>query len=137
MKYDTISDIVRIILMWIVSVLRETFGKYDSFLITLIIFVSADYISGIFVAISARKLSSRIGYKGILKKFGIFCVIAITAVIEQSVFEMTGLCSAVILYYISNEGISILENLCRLGVPIPNKLHTVFLSLQDEDLEKR
>lgn len=134
-KDNTIFSIARILFMWIVTAFRGLFGEYDNLLITLIVFISADYITGICAAILAKELSSHVGATGLLKKFGILCIISITAVIEKNILETTALRSAVILYYISNEGISILENLCRVGVPVPQKLRSILTRLQDDDID--
>lgn len=124
-------DIIRILAMWIAAVLRNLIGPYDNFLLTLILFISADYITGVVAAIVTKRVSSHTGAVGLLKKFGILCVVSVTAVMEKNILESTTLRSAVILYYISNEGISILENLCRIGVPIPQKLRSVLVSLSE------
>ena len=99
--------------------------------------MSIDYITGICAAVVEKNVSSRVGSVGLLKKLGIFCAIAITAIIEQNILDTTALRSAVILYYISNEGISILENLCRIGVPIPKKLRSILENLQDDNPSER
>ena len=109
MNNESAFDVIRILMMWFAAAFRLLFGQYDNLLITLIIFISVDYITGICAAIAEKKLSSKTGATGLLKKFGILCVISITTVMEQNILDTNALRSAVILYYISNEGISILD----------------------------
>ena len=135
-KDETLFDILRVLVMWIAAVLRNLIGPYDNFLLTLILFISADYITGVVAAIVTKRVSSHTGTVGLLKKFGILCVVSLTTIMETNILESTTLRSAVILYYISNEGISILENLCRIGVPIPQKLRSVLISLSDNKNNK-
>lgn len=133
---ESAFDVIRILMMWFTAAFRLLFGQYDNFLITLIIFISVDYITGICAAIAEKKLSSKTGATGLLKKFGILCVISITTVMEQNILDTNALRSAVILYYISNEGISILENLCRIGVPVPQKLRSILENLKEDTSEE-
>ena len=129
-------DIMRILTMWIAAVLRNLIGPYDNFLLTLILFISADYITGVVAAIVTNRVSSHTGTVGLLKKFGVLCVVSLTTIMETNLLESTTLRCAVILYYISNERISILENLCRIGVPIPQKLRSVLISLSENKNNK-
>lgn len=128
----TAEDVVRILVMWVITAFRSLFGYCDDLISTLLVLIGADYITGICVAFSEKKLSSKTGAVGLLKKFGVLCVISLTAVIEQRILETTSLRSTIILYYISNEGISILENLCKMGIPVPEKLRSALSSLKDE-----
>lgn len=132
-KRDSSGDLCRVTVMCIASSIEKFFGGYDGIFITLIGFISLDYITGIGSALIRKNLSSRQGAIGLIKKLGILCVIAITTLIEENILQTTALRNAVILYYISNEGISILENLCKLGVPIPDKLKETLDSFKKED----
>ncbi|NLE25481.1 MAG: phage holin family protein [Clostridiaceae bacterium] len=105
-------------------------GGQDGFFYALIAFVSLDYITGVFCAIVDKKLSSDIGAKGILKKVLIFVLVGVAHIIDTQILGSSGIRSgalrtAVIFFYLSNEGISILENAGRLGLPIPEKLKNV------------
>ena len=105
-------------------------GRQDGFLYALIAFVFIDYITGVFCAIVDKKLSSEIGAKGIFKKVLIFVLVGVAHIIDTQVlgsFGDTGgaLRTAVIFFYLSNEGISILENAGHIGLPIPMKLKDV------------
>lgn len=136
-KSESMGDICRIVVMCIASSIEYMFGGYDGIFLTLIVFISVDYITGICSAFIQKNLSSRKGAVGLIKKFGILCVIAITALIERNILHTSTLRNAVVLYYISNEGISIVENLCKIGVPIPNKLRETLDSFSEKDEEDK
>ena len=97
-------------------------GGCDGLLIALVIFAVADYITGVMCAISDKKLSSEVGFKGICRKVIIFMLVGVAHVIDVNVIA-TGsvLRTAVIFFYLSNEGVSLLENAGHLGLPIRRK----------------
>ena len=107
-------------------------GGCDGLLYALIAFVVIDYITGVMCAIIDRKLSSAVGFKGIFRKVLIFLLVGIANIIDVQVIG-TGavLRTAVIFFYISNEGVSLLENAVHLGLPIPEKIKTVLEQLHD------
>ena len=107
-------------------------GGCDGLLIALVIFAVADYITGVMCAVSDKKLSSEVGFKGICRKVIIFMLVGIAHVIDVNVIA-TGsvLRTAVIFFYLSNEGVSLLENAGHLGLPIPEKLKIVLEQLHD------
>lgn len=107
-------------------------GGCDGLLIALVIFAVADYITGVMCAISDKKLSSHVGFKGICRKVIIFMLVSVAHVIDVNVIA-TGsvLRTAVIFFYLSNEGVSLLENAGHLGLPIPEKLKIVLEQLHD------
>ena len=106
-------------------------GGLDGFLYALIIFVIVDYITGIMVAIINRELSSEIGARGIFKKVLIFIFVAVAHIIDSRLIgEGSVIRTAVIFFYLSNEGISIIENSARIGLPVPEKLKDVLTQLQ-------
>lgn len=109
-------------------------GGWDGFLYALVVFVVLDYLTGVMVAILERQLSSEIGARGIFKKVLIFSLVAVAHIIDSDIIE-TGstIRTAVIFFYLSNEGISILENTAKIGLPIPAKLKTVLEKLNKED----
>ena len=107
-------------------------GGWDGLLYALIAFVAADYITGVMCAAVDRKLSSEVGFKGILKKVLIFMLVGIGNILDALVIgNGSVLRTAVIFFYISNEGISLLENAGHLGLPFPEKLKTVLEQLHD------
>ena len=107
-------------------------GGYDGFLYALIAFVVIDYILGVMCAILEKHLSSDVGARGIFKKVVIFSLVGIAHIIDQNIIGDGGVIrTAVIFFYLSNEGISIIENATRLGLPIPEKLRDVLEQLKD------
>ena len=107
-------------------------GGYDGFLYALIAFVVLDYLLGVMCAIIEKHLSSDVGARGIFKKVVIFSLVGVAHIIDQNIIGDGGvLRTAVIFFYLSNEGISIIENATRLGLPVPEKLHDVLEQLKD------
>ena len=107
-------------------------GGADGFLYALIAFVVIDYITGVMCAIVDKKLSSVVGFKGIFKKVLIFILVGVGNIIDVQVLGQAGvLRTAVIFFYLSNEGVSLLENAGHLGLPIPAKLKAVLEQLHD------
>lgn len=108
-------------------------GGLDGLLYALIAFVAVDYITGLMAAGLERKLSSGVGFRGIFKKVVIFCLVAVGHIIDTYVIgNGSVLRTAVIFFYLSNEGISILENAGRIGLPIPERLKNVLEQLKEE-----
>ena len=107
-------------------------GGFDGFLYALIAFAVIDYITGVMCAISDKKLSSEVGFKGICRKVLIFVLVGIGNLVDVYVLGEAGvLRTAVIFFYLSNEGVSLLENSAHLGLPIPQKLKSVLEQLHD------
>ncbi len=107
-------------------------GGCDGLLYALLAFVVADYITGVMCAIIDKKLSSEVGFKGICRKVLIFILVGIANILDVQVIG-TGsvLRTAIIFFYISNEGVSLLENAGHLGLPYPEKLKSVLQQLHD------
>jgi len=109
-------------------------GGFDELLYALVAFTAIDYVTGVMLAIFERRLSSEIGYRGILKKVLIFMIVALGHIIDSKILGTgSAVRTAVIFFYISNEGISILENSARLGLPIPEKLKAVLYQIKKGD----
>lgn len=107
-------------------------GGVDGFLYALIAFTVIDYITGVMCAITDKNLSSSIGFKGICRKVLIFTLVGIGNIVDVYVLGQGGvLRTAVIFFYLSNEGVSVLENSAHLGLPIPEKLKEVLEQLHD------
>ena len=108
-------------------------GGVDGFLYALIAFAVIDYLTGVMCAISDKTLSSAVGFKGICRKVLIFAMVGIGNIIDVNVLGQPGVIrTAVIFFYLSNEGVSLLENAAHLGLPVPTKLKEVL-----EQLHKR
>lgn len=111
-------------------------GGMDGLIYALIAFVAIDYLTGVMCAIDDCTLSSEVGFRGICRKMLIFCLVAIGHIIDSTVIQSgSTLRTAVIFFYLSNEGISILENAGHLGLPIPKKLKAILEQLDEEDDE--
>lgn len=106
-------------------------GPANSLLIALIVFVVIDYVSGVISAAVNKKLSSSVGFKGLLRKILIFLIVGLANILDVYVLGANAvLRSAVILFYIANEGLSIIENLGETGLPIPPKIKEVLAQLR-------
>jgi len=109
-------------------------GGVDGLLTALIIFMATDYITGLMCAIADKKLSSSVGFKGLMKKMLIIMLVGVAHIVD---LHVTGsgetLRSAVICFYLSNEGVSLLENAAHLGLPIPERMKAVLEQLHDRE----
>ena len=112
-------------------------GGWDGLLYALIAFVVIDYVTGVMCAISNHPLSSEVGFKGICRKVLIFLLVGIGSILDAHVIGSGSvLRPAVIFFYISNEGVSILENAARLGLPVPEKIKVVLEQLHDRSAKE-
>lgn len=108
-------------------------GGVDGFMYALITFIVLDYITGLMVAVLEQRLSSEVGFKGIFKKILIFILVGAGHMIDYQVIgNGSAIRTAVVFFYIANEGISIIENAAIIGVPIPQKLRDVLEQLRKE-----
>lgn len=109
-------------------------GGLDGFLYALIALVVIDYITGVMCAVLERRLSSEVGARGIFKKVLIFSLVAVGHIVDSQLIQTgSAIRTAVIFFYLTNEGISILENTAKIGLPVPEKLKTVLEQLNKED----
>ena len=107
-------------------------GGCDGLLYTLLAFVVLDYVTGIMCAVADKKLSSAVGFRGIFRKILIFALVGVGHLLDVQVLGAVGvLRTAVIFFYLSNEGVSLIENAGHLGLPIPAKLKAVLEQLHD------
>ena len=114
-------------------------GGCDGLLFALVLFVAMDYITGLMCAAADRKLSSEVGFKGICRKVLLFLLVGMANVLDVNVIGTGSVFrTAVIFFYLSNEGLSLLENAGHLGLPIPAKLKAVLEQLhrQSEEIEE-
>ena len=109
-------------------------GGVDGLLTALIIFVILDYVTGVMCAVVDKQLSSQVGFKGIFKKVLIFMLVGVANVLDVNVIGTgSALRSAVICFYLSNEGVSMIENAAHLGLPIPEKLKSILAQLHNRE----
>lgn len=110
-------------------------GGYDTMMITLLLFMGGDYLSGILCGIAKKKLSSEVGFVGIFKKIMIILLVAGTNLLGQAT-GVEGLRYLVISFYLANEGTSIIENASILGLPVPQKVKDVLEQLKNDSDKK-
>lgn len=107
-------------------------GGCDGLFIALVAFVAVDYLTGVMCAIADKSLSSEVGFKGICRKVLIFILVGVANILDVQVIGSGSILrTAVIFFYISNEGVSLLENAGHLGLPIPTKLKEILEQLHD------
>ena len=111
-------------------------GGYDTMMITLLIIMGMDYISGVMCGIYKKELSSEVGFKGIFKKVMIIILVGITNLLGQAT-GIEGLRYVTISFYLANEGISVVENASILGLPIPQKIKDVLDQLKSSSNEEK
>jgi len=138
----TIWTWVQIALAAVGGWLGWTFGELDGFVYMLVAFVVIDYITGIMCAIVEKSLSSAIGFQGIFKKVMIFAMVAVGHMVDTHIIGPSGVVgdysairTAIIFFYLANEGLSLLENSARLGLPVPKKLKDVLAQLRKHGSE--
>ncbi len=108
-------------------------GGIDGFLYALITLMVLDYITGLMVAVNEKKLCSSIGFKGIMKKCTMLFMVVLGNMVDMNLLQDGNIArTAVIFFYLSNEGISLIENADVLGVPVPKKLITLLKQFEDE-----
>lgn len=128
MKEETICLLlgeISTIIIWI-------FGGLDIALQCLLIAIIIDYISGLIKAFNTKTLDSKIGFKGILKKVGILCIVALAVVVDRITGNSGAIRTLVIYYFVANEGLSVLENLSIAGLPIPASIKKALQVLEKE-----
>lgn len=130
----TWDNIVRAISAVVGGALGFLFGEVSGLFYALLTMMVIDYISGVLIAIINKKLSSEVGFKGLVKKIFMLMLVAIGHIIDAHVIGSgAAVMTAVQLFFVANEGISILENAARLGVPIPKKLKDILIQLKDSE----
>ena len=109
-------------------------GGVDGLMTALIVFVALDYLTGVMCAVVDKKLSSEVGFRGIFKKVLIFMLVGVANILDVNVVGTgSALRSAVICFYLSNEGVSMIENAAHLGLPIPEKLKDILAQLHGRE----
>ena len=130
MKY-LINEISSILLTFIVYYL----GGFDVALKSLLVIIIIDYITGVLSAIYNKKLSSKIGFKGIIKKFCYIFIVALSVVLDKILGNTGTVRNLVIYFFVANDGISILENVSEMNIPLPKKLIEILEQLKDKEGE--
>ena len=111
-------------------------GGFDGFLYALVAFVVIDYLTGVMCAVNEKTLSSAVGFRGICRKVLIFAMVGLANILDVYILgEGSVLRTAIIFFYLSNEGVSMLENAAHLGLPIPDKLKDVLEQLHEREVK--
>lgn len=114
----------------VAGVLGYFVGGWDGMLVTLVVFMAVDYVTGVACAVIEKKLASDAGFRGLFKKMLILMLVGVANMLDVNVIgDGAMLRTAVIAFYLSNEGISLLENAARIGLPIPQKLKDILAQL--------
>lgn len=114
------------------GLIGSLFGELDGILYALLVFIIIDYLTGIFAAVVEKQLSSSIGFCGIFKKIAILFLVSLGHMIDTAIIKQGGtIRTMVIFFYLSNEGLSILENTVRIGLPIPEKLQAILKQINE------
>ena len=127
---------MKITLNNIMSVILTTFiyllGGVDVALQCLLVMIILDYISGIASAIYNKNLDSKIGLKGILKKFMYLVIVCVSVIIDKIVGNTGVVRTLVIYFFVANDGLSIIENMGKMGIPLPKKLNDTLNQLKNK-----
>lgn len=136
---DKFTEIIKIILGSIITAVSGFLGGMDGIMYALLAFITIDYITGVAVAVKQKKLSSEVGFWGLVRKVCIIALVGVAHFVDVYVMHTGDIFrTAIALYYIGNEGVSLLENMGNLGVPLSKKLKDVLEQLKsDNDKEDK
>ena len=131
---EVLDKTLQLISASICAICAFLWGRLDGLLYALIAFMVIDYITGLIVAYIRKEISSKVGAKGIAKKVFILALVAVANILDSQVVGGSSVCrSAVIGFYIANEGISVTENAYLMGVPVPKKIVEVLKQIKNEE----
>lgn len=131
------KEIICTILSGISTTLIYLFGGFDVALSCLVIAIALDYVSGIIKAFYTKQLSSKIGFKGLLKKIGILILVMVSVLVDRVAGNTGAIRTLVIYYFVANEGLSIVENLAETNIPIPAVLKRALKAIKKEGNKKK
>lgn len=126
------KNIINFISGTVLSGIAYVLGGWDFALQTLLLVMALDYITGVCKAIKLKKLNSKTGFTGILKKFGYLIIVALAVVIDNMAGDTGAVRTLVIYFFVANDGLSILENWGAMGLPLPKKLFELLEQLKDK-----
>ena len=131
---DKFTEFFKLIFGGIVTAVSGFLGGMDGIMYALIAFISIDYITGVAVAVKQKKLSSEVGFWGLVRKVCIIALVGVAHFVDVYVMHTGDIFrTAIALYYIGNEGVSLLENMGNLGVPLSKKLKDVLEQLKNDN----
>ena len=136
---DRFTEFFKLIFGGIITAVSGFLGGMDGIMYALIAFITIDYITGVAVAVKQKKLSSEVGFWGLVRKVCIIALVGVAHFVDVYVMHTGDIFrTAIALYYIGNEGVSLLENMGNLGVPLSKKLKDVLEQLKtDNDKEDK
>lgn len=127
------KEVISSVLACIGTTFVYLIGGMDIAITCLLIAIALDYISGLVKAYECKVLSSKIGFRGIIKKVGVLLVVMLSVLIDRVTGNTGAIRTLVVYYFVANEGLSIIENLAEAGVPIPKSLKKALKSLKKEN----
>lgn len=127
------KEIFNTVIAFLGTTIIYLFGGVDVAMTCLLIAIVIDYISGLIKAYECKVLSSKIGFRGILKKVGILLVVMLAVLIDRVAGETGAIRTLVIYYFVANEGLSIVENLAEAGIPVPKSLKKALKAMKKEN----
>ena len=131
---DRFANTIKIIFGGIITAVSGFLGGMDGIMYALLAFITLDYITGVAVAIKQKKLSSEVGFWGLVRKVCILVLVGVAHFIDLNVMGTGDIFrTAIALYYIGNEGVSLLENIGNLGVKLPKKLIDILVQIRDSN----
>ena len=131
---DRFTEIIKIVFGGVVTAVSGFLGGMDGIMYALIAFITIDYITGVAVAVKRKKLSSEVGFWGLVRKVCIIALVGVAHFVDVYVMHTGDIFrTAIALYYIGNEGVSLLENMGNLGVPLSKKLKDVLEQLKNDN----
>jgi len=129
----SMKEVLQSVLAVISTGLIYLLGGLDIAMTCLLIAIILDYVSGMLKAFITKQVSSKIGFKGILKKVSILLVVMLAVLIDRVTGETGAIRTLVVYYFVANEGLSVLENLGQAGVPIPQSIKKALKALKKEN----
>lgn len=130
---EKLFNIISIITAIAGGALSYMLGAFDVVLVSLVVLMAIDYITGLIKGIYNKKLSSNAGWHGLLKKVSTLCVVALANVVQHLLGGNVGIRDIVIMFYVANEGLSILENVAEVSTVIPEQLREVLMQLREDE----
>lgn len=127
------KDVMCMITASVATALVWLFGGIDVAMQCLLVAIALDYISGLIKAFTTRTLDSKIGFRGLIKKVGLLCIVALSVLLDRITGESGAIRTLVIYYFVANEGLSIIENLSIAGLPIPSSIKKALRALKKEN----
>lgn len=129
--FNKLTSTISLCASFIGGVLSKLFGGFDTLLYVLVIIIIIDYITGVCKGVMTKKLSSATGFRGLIKKMLILCMVTLAVALQRIIGDTIPLREVVIMFYIANEGLSILENVGEF-LPLPDKLKDILIQIREK-----